>query len=94
MINGHMTHAGDLEIDGEKLTGIFILCTVDELRKVGGMLAETAICTITLDSFEAVTIIKQENAKPILRCTCGSKKVPRIVAPIKAIVCVDCGLRK
>ena len=82
MINGHMTHAGDLEIDGEKLTGIFILCTVDELRKVGGML------------FEAVTVIKQENAKPILRCTCGSKKVPRIVAPIKAIVCVDCGLRK
>ena len=37
---------------------------------------------------------QQGNAKPILRCTCGSKKVPRIVAPIKAIVCVDCGLRK
>ena len=51
---------------------------------------EDAYC----DCRPAVTVIKQENAKPILRCTCGSKKVPRIVAPIKAIVCVDCGLRK
>ena len=24
-------------------------------------------------------------------CTCGSKRMPRIVAPITAIVCRDCG---
>ena len=25
------------------------------------------------------------------KCACGSKRIPRIVAPITAIVCRDCG---
>ena len=55
MINGNMTHAGNLEIDGEKLTGVFVLCTVDELRNAGNMI------------FEDVTINKSTK-KPCIEC--------------------------
>ena len=55
MINGHMTHAGDLEIDGEKLTGVFVLCTFDDLRMAVRML------------FNDITVGKSTK-KPCIEC--------------------------
>ena len=55
MISGHITHAGDLKIDGEKLTGVFVLCTAAELRNAGGLL------------FEDVAINKSTK-KPCIEC--------------------------
>jgi hypothetical protein len=32
MIHGYLTHAGTMIVDGEECTGVFVSCSVDELR--------------------------------------------------------------
>ena len=47
-MNGTITHMGALIVEGEKMTGVFIKCTVDELKRGKDIFFEDV--TITLQS--------------------------------------------
>ena len=58
MINGKLIIVGEIEIDGEKLTGAFVECSVGELKKGRELFYEH----VTISASQKPTDIKTENA--------------------------------